>query len=139
MAAITKEYHFEAKHFLPNHKGKCAREHGHSYIAIVTLQAPIRDPNGQDSDSGMVVDFDDVDQAMEPLLKDYLDHWDLNETLDIPRTTAEMIALWIFKAILRNSGLPIMVVEVKETAKASAAVSMRDVEQWGHLCQVPQP
>jgi 6-pyruvoyltetrahydropterin/6-carboxytetrahydropterin synthase len=92
MMKICKRYTFEAAHSLPLHKGKCANLHGHSYTLEVEVEGRIKMMRGE-SDDGMVMDFDDLDQRVEPIVK-ALDHnGSLNDNpyLAIPRTTAEMI------------------------------------------------
>ena len=96
MLTITKRYTFEAAHHLPNHKGKCARPHGHSYKVDVTISGPLKPDEGQ-SDAGMVIDFDDLDAIVKPLIE-MLDHHHLNTLLQF-RTTAENIAEWFAKYI----------------------------------------
>lgn len=98
---IGKTYRFEAAHHLPNHKGRCARPHGHSYKLEVEIAGTVSALGG--SDGGMVLDFDVLDaEIVQPLLE-LLDHTDLNVSamthLQIARTTVELlaegIAAWI--------------------------------------------
>lgn len=53
-------------HRLPFHKGKCKNLHGHSYRAIVSF-------NGIPDENGIVIDFYDMKQIVNPLLEE-LDH-----------------------------------------------------------------
>lgn len=92
---IGRIYRFHSAHHLPNHKGKCARPHGHSYVLEVEVEAPTLIPLGPSvSDGGMVMDFYDLDILVKPLLEK-LDHEDLNLVtpafLGIERTTAELL------------------------------------------------
>lgn len=134
MAIITKEFRFEAAHQLPNHKGKCSRLHGHSYKAVITLRGGIQDPTTDDTDAGFVEDFDILSEAMKPLLDNYLDHYFLNDTLGIPRTTAEMIGVWLYGKLRDALGQDIFCVEIWETDKSYAAVTNGDWEKWAHVC-----
>lgn len=90
---ICKEYHFEAAHSLPGHKGKCGNPHGHSYRLEVEVEALTLMPIGP-SDGGMVIDFYDLDTIVETLLEK-LDHTDLNvlalSLFGVARTTAELL------------------------------------------------
>lgn len=99
MFRVEKEFVFEAAHSLPGHDGKCARLHGHSYHG--RLIAESGGLIGSGPKRGMVVDYADLAAAMEPLLKDRLDHWHLNETLPElgGNTTAERLALWIYEQV----------------------------------------
>ena len=94
---IGKVYRFEAAHHLPGNKGKCAAPHGHSYKLEVEISADDLIPTGP-SDGGMVMDFEELDNLIKPLLE-VLDHSDLNVSarthLHIDRTTAEFLCLGI--------------------------------------------
>jgi 6-pyruvoyltetrahydropterin/6-carboxytetrahydropterin synthase len=103
LALLTKTFHFEAAHFLPGHRGKCARPHGHSYKLEVTVRGSVRQAPGA-SDDGMVMDFDDLSQVVQQAVLERLDHQDLNAVTGV-RTTAENLAYWIWEALIR-AGLP---------------------------------
>lgn len=96
MFTISKTFRFEAAHHLPNHDGKCRRVHGHSWIATVTVSANSVASDG--AKRGMVLDFGDLKKIVQPVVDQYLDHWDLNETLDI-YPTSENIAKWLYNII----------------------------------------
>ena len=53
---VTKEFHFEAAHFLPGYDGLCANLHGHSYRLLVTLRGEIL-KDATSPKNGMVIDF----------------------------------------------------------------------------------
>ena len=131
MAKVTKWYDFEAAHQLPGHKGKCAELHGHSYRVGITISGPIQPIRGL-SDDGFVIDFGDLSDFVKPLIKKYCDHKFLNDTLNIPRTTAELIACWFFGAVtkfLEQKGFSMLRVEkvaVQETATGVAEVDATD-------------
>jgi len=136
MAIIGKWYKFEAAHKLDHHKGKCKNLHGHSYQICVSLEGIIQSP-GEASDAGMVLDYDEIDQIVDPLVVHSLDHKYLNESLggDFP-TTAENIACWIFntvqKDINRKFGARVVIksVVVHETSSTYAEVFMEDWVKW---------
>lgn len=120
-ATLTKEFRFEAAHVLPNHDGKCARPHGHSYRVVVELEGEVQ-AAGSGPEEGMVTDFSKVKEAwkqIEPLL----DHQNLNETIgpDVGPTTAENIAGWILRA-LGHWLYGVTAVTVYETASSSVTV-----------------
>lgn len=102
-ALLTKTFHFEAAHQLPDHKGKCARLHGHSYRLEVTLRGPIREVPGQ-SEHGMVMDFADVSHCVHNAVLERLDHYNINEVTGI-YTTAENLVHWIWDRLI-EVGLP---------------------------------
>jgi 6-pyruvoyltetrahydropterin/6-carboxytetrahydropterin synthase len=112
MAVIIKIFYFEAAHQLAGHKGACARPHGHSYKLEVILEGPIKSATSGESDAGFVTDFGDISDAVKPIIAEHLDHFDLNKTIGpdrssdplmrntrVARTTAELIACWIFGSI----------------------------------------
>jgi 6-pyruvoyltetrahydropterin/6-carboxytetrahydropterin synthase len=101
-ARITKIFRFEAAHHLPEHQGKCARLHGHSYRVEVTLRGPVKDAPGV-SDHGMVMDFVALSQIMQEAILARLDHQDLNAVTGV-YTTAENLVYWIWNELL-NYGL----------------------------------
>lgn len=96
-AILTKQFRFEAAHRLPNHAGKCARPHGHSYLLEVSVRGPVLPVRGH-SDDGMVIDLDAIKAVVQAAIIERLDHQDLNTILPEP-TTAECIAHWIWDAL----------------------------------------
>jgi 6-pyruvoyltetrahydropterin/6-carboxytetrahydropterin synthase len=86
--------HFErtidSSHVIPNHPGKCARLHGHTYRFQVWLSGPV------DETTGMLVDFFDVKREI-----DAWDHRHLNdEVAFVP--TAELLAAEMRRRILER-------------------------------------
>lgn len=84
---VTKEFRFEAAHFLPDHAGVCAHLHGHSYVLEVTVGGPV----GSD---GMVVDFADLGAVVRGLVVDDLDHTLLNDRWENPTAERAALAIW---------------------------------------------
>ena len=129
-ATITKQFHFEAAHQLPNHedgKGKCARVHGHSYRIDVTLEGPVRPGDGGPQE-GMVLDFGHVKRAWHQIVGQ-LDHRFLNDTIGptIGPTTAENIAGWLLDEFAsriedEDDMVSVQAITVWETTTSSATV-----------------
>lgn len=70
---ITKEFHFEAAHFLPGYDGLCANIHGHSYRLLVTVRGrPIEDRGNPKN--GMLIDFSTLKGIVEQEVTKRLDH-----------------------------------------------------------------
>jgi 6-pyruvoyltetrahydropterin/6-carboxytetrahydropterin synthase len=114
---VEKDFRFEAAHKLPHHDGKCARLHGHSYKAVLTLSGYTLETDGPKR--GMLLDYSDLSAVMKPLLDQYLDHYYLNETLDLENPTSEEIARWIGDRI--KPQLPeLLSVTVEETCTCRA-------------------
>jgi 6-pyruvoyltetrahydropterin/6-carboxytetrahydropterin synthase len=91
---IRKSFTFEAAHVLPNHPGKCARLHGHSYRLEVALEGALQ---GSGPAAGMVEDFEVVSRVVKAAVIAELDHRSLNELIENP--TAEHIVAWIWRRL----------------------------------------
>ena len=100
MFELEKSFPFEAAHDLKYHDGKCKRLHGHSYTLTVTLRSQTLITDGPKRN--MVMDFEDVNKAVHPLIKEYLDHHHLNETLQNDSPTSEVIAQWTFEQLKKK-------------------------------------
>jgi 6-pyruvoyltetrahydropterin/6-carboxytetrahydropterin synthase len=115
---IYKEFRFEAAHRLPNHDGKCQRLHGHSWVGRLYLKGHGLQTTGPKA--GMLLDYGDVKEYLQPLLNDYLDHHYLNDTTGLANPTSEALSKWIFDRLLA-AGLPhLYAVEIRETCTSSA-------------------
>ncbi len=91
---IRKRFSFEAAHSLPNHPGKCARMHGHSYRLEVAISGPLH----RDGPAlGMVEDFDALEALVTAEALEGLDHRTLNDVIENP--TVEEIVLWIWRRL----------------------------------------
>lgn len=107
---IHRKGHFNAAHRLYQKKwseeknieifGKCAYPnfHGHNYEITVSITGEV------DTDTGFVMNLNDLKDIMKHEIEDYLDHKNLN--LDIPEfkdtiPTAENIVIYIWQK-LRN-------------------------------------
>ncbi|MCH2534840.1 MAG: 6-carboxytetrahydropterin synthase QueD [Bdellovibrionales bacterium] len=106
---IYKDFTFESAHSLPNvPKGhKCARLHGHSFMARIYVSGPLGET------SGWVMDYADIKKICKPIIEQ-LDHYYLNEIPGLENPTSEVIAKWLWKNI--KPQLPeLSAVELKET------------------------
>lgn len=93
---VSKEFRFEAAHYLPHHDGKCARMHGHSWVGHVVLLSPVIENEGPKQN--MVMDFADIKAIMAKDIEDLLDHHCLNDTLPLESPTAEAVAMYLYNA-----------------------------------------
>ncbi len=109
---IRKKFTFEAAHQLVDHDGKCARLHGHSWVAWVEVQGTEVHLDGPKRN--MLVDFADVKSAVKPLVNGYLDHHHLNDTLGCDMPTSEYVAKWLFDKVA-NLMPGLAAVEIEET------------------------
>ena len=110
---VIQGFRFEAAHYLPNvpDTHRCKNMHGHSYRIDVHVRGPV------DEYSGMVIDFFDMDDAFEPVMK-ALDHQVLNEVAGLENPTAENIAIWIYRQLSNLPGLCRVVVHETEFSRA---------------------
>lgn len=118
----TKSFTFDAAHFLPNHKGKCANMHGHTYRLEVTVARDNGKVSNGGSDEGMVIDFADLKAIVKAEVIDKMDHKVLNEVLPF-RTTAENMVAHIFGILtdkLQLSGVVVDKIKLWETPDSYA-------------------
>lgn len=105
---ITKEFSFDAAHYLPRYHGRCERLHGHTWRMEVAIECPV----GAD---GLAFDFVRLKKIVRRRVVDRLDHSLLNDTL--PTASAEHIAIWAWKEL--ESRLPLAEIRVWETPTSS--------------------
>ena len=131
---ISKKWSFDAAHQLPNHNGKCANLHGHTYTLeiVVSLQDGSLVEGPGRSDEGMVMDFYDITKVWKEQLEPLLDHKFLNDTLKF-RTTSENISRWAL-GVFRGAGIPAIECSVSETASswARSYFTGADLNSEGH-------
>lgn len=116
---ITKEFGFEAGHYVPDHGARCKYVHGHSYKLFVTV-------GGYLNDDGMVIDFQVLSEIVKVIIDPY-DHGFLNDYFEQP--TAEIMASYLRRTIHDKLPEGVYCDEVKlyETAKCCAISKRRGV------------
>ena len=127
--SVTREYVWEMGHALAKHKGKCFSPHGHNYRAEIEFSGPLN------RESGMVVDFAELDKKIEPYLKERYDHKFLFNAEDTrfsedygtkvdKEPTAENLALWIWRELESMFGTwtNLERITVWETDRCSATI-----------------
>lgn len=120
---ISREFSFEAAHYIPNHKGACKTLHGHTYEGEVVVSSEDLD------DMGMVIDYGDLKVIIAESIEDKYDHSCLNDHFEQP--TAEVMVGFIFEEIQMNLAIdyPNIKLErvfLKETRKSGAWVEAED-------------
>lgn len=124
--SLTKEFTFDACHFLPYHDRRCKYLHGHSYKLLITVK------NGIDTRRGFVDDYTDIKNIVkEELLDPYLDHGFLN--LFVPYPTSEYLVYWIW-CILGKRLKGIEKIEIFETSTSSAILTKEDILKVNKEC-----
>lgn len=99
--SISREYHFDAAHRLPQlpPDHKCHHLHGHTYKVEVVVTGP-RD------ERGFVIDYAELDRSVKPII-DGFDHKYLNDI--VPDTTAEGLAEHIYELVSEKLLAPVTV------------------------------
>jgi 6-pyruvoyltetrahydropterin/6-carboxytetrahydropterin synthase len=106
-------FRYESAHMLPavppGHK--CGVMHGHSYQLTVVVRGPVRS-------DGFVIDFSEIKDAVNPLIKQ-LDHHTLNDIDGLSNPTVEAQLVWLWE---RLDSLPhLWELRLRETANNSAS------------------
>lgn len=92
MVLVTREFKFDAAHYLKGYAGDCANLHGHTWRFAVTIGGNTVD------EVGMLVDFKTIKKVVQGLIIDKVDHKCLNDVLPF-NPTAENISAWIFQQL----------------------------------------
>ena len=106
---IFKEFTFDSAHFLSRvpETHKCREIHGHTYKLIIFLEGQLH------PESGWLMDFAEIKEIMEPVLK-IIDHKLLNNVEGLENPTCELLAKWIWDKI--KPSLPLLSkIELHET------------------------
>ena len=132
MISISKIYSFDAAHQLWNPDlsgmenlevfGKCANEHGHTYTLDVTIEGPV------ERETGMILNYFDLDKVVKPIVDGQLDHKNLNIVFEGMLTTAEnmvdriadMVDMALFERYGEEQDFFLAMVGLSETPKTTA-------------------
>lgn len=137
MFTLSKKFRFEASHQLPHHDGKCARLHGHSWQGSITVEGSAlhsadddcidSQPPRECPKAGMLIDYGDLSAVIAPVVEQHLDHYHLNESLQMESPTSEAIARWVFEKIAPSfgAGVALLSVTIEETCTSSATYDTR--------------
>ncbi|MCC2679953.1 MAG: 6-pyruvoyltetrahydropterin synthase [Pseudobdellovibrio sp.] len=89
---LKQHFQIESARFLPQlpKTHPCANMHGHSFKIILTLRG------GLDQKAGWMIDYNEITQVMNPLLKQ-LDHQVLNQVQGLENPTTELLCKWIYE------------------------------------------
>ena len=93
------------KHLEDGHP--CKNLHGHSFKIKITVDGAVN------TDTGFVIDFNDIDIAFQPILK-IIDHSYLNNIKGLENPSSENLCVWIWSKL--QPSLPgLSIIEIKET------------------------
>lgn len=92
--SLTKEFRFDAAHFLPSApKGHPnARMHGHSFAVAVTLEGE------PDPSTGLLRHFEEIERSIGAV-RERLDHHVLNEIPGLETPTLERLSQFIYREL----------------------------------------
>lgn len=120
---VSKDFTFDAAHFLTRYYGKCEHLHGHTYKLRVTVEGDIQS-------NGLVIDFVVLKRLVKKHVLDMLDHRLLNDFIDNP--SAERVVVWIWRKLLDLPNMlkdelddPNVAEELKKYIKDHADLDMR--------------
>lgn len=119
---LSKQFAFEAAHFLPGYVGKCAALHGHSYKLSVVVEG------GVDQKSGMVIDFVVLAEIVEREIIRKYDHQLLNNFF--PNPTAELVVGAFFDLLSQKinektvENVRLVLLRLHETASSYAEITL---------------
>lgn len=122
-ASVTKIIDFPAAHHNTHHDGHCKRNHGHTWTLEITCRGKLVMDESR-PDFGMVCDFAAVKAAYQAYVEPFVEHEDLNETLDLPEYTTEYIAQWIFDQL--KGHIPLHKVKLWEGKTSYAEITNGD-------------
>ena len=106
---VYKTFSIEAARSLPNLADghPCKNVHGHSFKITNTENGLV------DSNSGFVMDFEDIDTAFKPI-QNQIDHAYLNDIAGLDNPSSENLCIWIWGKL--QASLPeLSQIEIKET------------------------
>jgi 6-pyruvoyltetrahydropterin/6-carboxytetrahydropterin synthase len=118
---ITREFTFDSCHKLIDYVGKCANLHGHTYHLQISLKRRIN------PETGMVIDFGDLNRIVNELILDKIDHVYLNDVMDI-NPTAENMVCWIWKQLEKEPiGELLNKIKLWETPNSFVTITADDI------------
>lgn len=131
---VSKEFSFDAAHFLTRYHGKCEHLHGHTYKLRVTVE-------GEVQENGLVLDFGILGKIVKERILNKYDHRCFNDFFENP--TAEIIAqhIWdelknlpeLLKAEANDPNMPAEIARLlKEDGikEVNAKVRLYEVQLW---------
>ncbi|MFN7453196.1 MAG: 6-pyruvoyl trahydropterin synthase family protein [Pseudobdellovibrionaceae bacterium] len=109
---LVQHFKIESARYLPflPESHPCRSTHGHSFKITLRLQGEL------DPKIGWMIDYNEISQKMQPLLKQ-IDHKLLNEVPGLENPTSENLAHWVY--VKAHKVLPqivqVIVAETPET------------------------
>ncbi len=123
--SITKVFTFDAAHSLRDYQGPCENIHGHTYKLEVTVK-------GKLPDSGLVMDFTALKDAVETKIIHVFDHRYLNDLVEFNPTCENLLVhFWniIHDSLHEYPTIHLEEITLWETPTARATLSRADLEE----------
>lgn len=98
-----KQIKFAAAHSLPEHSGKCAGLHGHTFVLEIAVSGFVQSVKPGCSDSGMVMDFAVIGELLKRLHDECLDHKDLKNFEPYPTAERMVLRIWYLVCLWFNA------------------------------------
>lgn len=100
MFELTKEFTFDAAHYLRDYEGKCSAVHGHTYKIVVTLNSDISISDLLDLKACILLDFGVLSKLVKEKIIDRFDHKCLNDVAFTQvNPTAEAMSCFFYKTL----------------------------------------
>ncbi len=116
MFYISKEFTFDAAHYLPLYKGKCENLHGHTYRICVTVK-------NKELTEGMAFDFAKLKRIMKEEVFDLWDHQLINDTVENP--SAENMCQYVWERFSQHKEIGDKLYEVKIWETPTSCATLR--------------
>ena len=115
MYELTVDTHFSAAHSLKGYAGDCARLHGHTWSASVTVEVKTLD------ELGLSIDFKDIAAVLDEIVARF-DHRTLNDLDEFAgmNPTSENLARLLFELLygrIAKDGIRVVSVTIGESER----------------------
>ena len=131
---VSKDFTFDAAHFLTKYHGKCEHLHGHTYKLRVTVEGKVQA-------NGLVIDFVILKKIVKEQILNKYDHRCFNDFFENP--TAEVIAKAIWEELVDLPSLlkseaddPNMPEEIKRLLKDGSGEAAKEVNEEVRLHEI---
>lgn len=116
MFLVTKEFTFDAAHYLPRYRGKCEHLHGHTYKLQITVKKEVLE-------DGLAFDFVELKEIVKREIIDRWDHQLINDHLENP--SAENMCVHIWDMLSAHDSLRGCLFEIKLWETPTSCVTYR--------------
>jgi len=119
---VSKTFEFDFAHFLPNYLGKCRKLHGHRGRLLIEIEDYVN------PETGMVMDFVEINKVIKEEIVNELDHSFLNRIIKKP--TAENIVKWIWEKLEFSGFNNLKRIKFWETPSSCCILTKKDMNEY---------